>query len=65
MEMEVAPQDDSFLMFETVFRKHGDLPEVLNFSVQLKRYRFDSESGGNACRTQGVHSPARLHSRTG
>ncbi|MNE41300.1 hypothetical protein D3C80_1353630 [compost metagenome] len=46
METEVAPQDDSFLMFETVFRKHCDLPEVLNVSVQLKRYRFDSDIGG-------------------
>jgi GNAT superfamily N-acetyltransferase len=46
MELGSEPSDDSFLMFETVFRKHGDLPEVLNFSVQLRRYPFDSDIAG-------------------
>ncbi|MQW47449.1 hypothetical protein GHK68_35910 [Sinorhizobium meliloti] len=40
------PSDDSFLMFETLFRKHGDFPEILNFSVQLRRYPHDSDIGG-------------------
>ncbi len=38
--------DDSFLMFETCFRKDGDAPDVLNFSIRLRRESFDKDVGG-------------------
>lgn len=43
--MEV-PDDDSFLKVETIFSKHPEWPEVLDFSVVLRRYPPDEDIGG-------------------
>ncbi|ANK92738.1 MULTISPECIES: GNAT family N-acetyltransferase [Rhizobium] len=46
MDNVEVPDDDSFLKVETIFSKHPEWPEVLDFSVVLRRYPPDEDIGG-------------------
>lgn len=46
--------EDDYLKFESNFSKHGDEPNVLNFSVTLRRYSAsDDEAGPVLARLNG------------
>ncbi|CAN7337037.1 GNAT family N-acetyltransferase [Rhizobium sp. LjRoot258] len=38
--------DDSYLAFETRFRKHSDEPDILDWSVELRRYPASNDEPG-------------------
>ncbi|MDX1054157.1 GNAT family N-acetyltransferase [Sinorhizobium medicae] len=57
--------DDYYLKFETGFSKHGDEPNVLDFSVTLRKYSVSDDGGGtvlaglNGFLVQPGHLPER------
>ena len=46
MDNAEIPDDESFLKVETIFSKHPESPDVLDFSVVLRRYPPDEDIGG-------------------
>jgi GNAT superfamily N-acetyltransferase len=45
--------DDSYLAFETRFRKHSDEPDVLDWFVELRRYPLNDPPGPVIARLKG------------
>ena len=45
--MDEDEQDDSYLAFDTRFRKNGEEPSVLEWTVALRRYSTSSDEGSS------------------
>nr|WP_172724353.1 hypothetical protein [Neorhizobium tomejilense] len=46
LSLEELLDEDGYLKVETVFSKHPEASDVLDFAVVLRRYRYDDEIPG-------------------